>query len=298
MGIPIIYIFSGWEPYLDLSVRQAKRFNPDSPIYHVTGADSRVADGAIHVDDSLYRGMAERFERSYRHLSVNPHGFELFCFQRWMIAYELMFDMDIEEAVLMDGDVLLWTPLSQTVPAFRQWGMTWTEPDQPGTVFVSNRDTLRDLCHSMLEHYETEEVFARVTKDYNSRVADGRPAAITDMALLGYFKEDHPDQIGDNSQVFGGGRYDHAMFESDGFVLTNGLKHFEWQDGLPYAVREKDHSLIRFHSMHFVGRTKGYMSLYAQGKNLTTFGKVVSAPKWVRARVPSVIRKLKSYVGA
>jgi len=297
MAIPIIYIFSGWEPYLELSVRQAKQYNPDSPIYHVTGADSRVAEGAIHIDDSLYRGWAARFERSYKHLSINPKSFELFCFQRWMIAYEMMFDLDMEEAVLMDGDVLLWTSLEETVPFFRRWGMTWTEPDQPGTVFVTNRDTLRDLCESMLAHYETEEGFARVNRDYDSRVAEGRPPAITDMALLGYFKEDHPGQVGDNSRIVEGGRYDHAMYESDGFVLANGLKQFEWKDGLPYGVSVDDGSLVKFHSMHFVGRTKGYMTLYSQGKNLTTLGKVVAAPKWVRARVPSVIRKLKGYVG-
>lgn len=297
MSIPIIYVFRGWQPYFDLSVRQAKKFNPNSPIYHVTSEDSKIAEGAIAVFDKDYIKGARRFQESYQHMSVNSHSFELFCFQRWMISYELMVALDIQQAVLMDGDVLLWTDVSKVCKDFEQFGISWTEPDQPGSVFVSNRETLKALCDHIFKHYETEEGLNRLKAEYNQRIADGRPAAITDMSLLTYFRQDFPGVVGDMGQIVQGGRFDHAMFESDGYVMDCGLKKFNWKGGLPYGTQTDTGKEVKFFSMHFVGKSKGYMDLYASGKNLTRLGQVMAFPAFLRARIPAAIRKIKGKLG-
>jgi hypothetical protein len=297
MPVPIIYIFRGWEPYLELSVRQAARFNPESRIYHVSGPGSRIATGAIGVDDTQYRSMADRFVKSYRHMSVNPESFELFCFQRWMIAYEMMTHLSLDEAILMDGDVLLWAAMDPIFREFAKYGMSWTEPDQPGTVFVARRQTLQELCESILWHYETEAGFARLKQEYEARIANNLPAAITDMSTLKYFKADNPGKIGDNGSITLGGRFDHNMSDDDGYETANGLKAFQWRDGIPYGRKQDDGSLVKFYSMHFVGRSKGYMDWFASGRNLTTVAKIYAAPKWVRARIPAAIRKVKHKLG-
>jgi hypothetical protein len=296
MTIPIIYIFNGWEPYLQLSVRQALWSNPSSKCYHVTANGARIATGAIGVDSAPYLEMATRLAPIYRHMSVNTRTFELFCLQRWMIAYETMCGLDLEHAVLLDGDVLLWASLSDLFNYYSDKGITWTEPQQPGTVFIANRQTLKALCDSIFWHYETAEGIQRLTDEYHRLISTNRPAAISDMSILQNYRLDNPFDIGDNGKIINGGRFDHDMRDSDGYETQNGLKRFEWREGRPYGRKLDDGALIQFYSMHFVGRSKGYMQCFADRQNLTTMAKIASSPHWIRARVPAAVRKIKDKI--
>lgn len=290
---PILYVFRGKPPYLELSIRQTRRFNPHATIYHVTDNLKAVAGGAIGLDDTAYHTMANRFAKSYEHMSVHSVGFELFCFQRWMVAYEAMADLGLRRAVLMDGDVLLWSDMADAFELYGEYGISWTEPDQPGTVLVTDREALKALCDHMLWHYENPAGLAKLRKRHEDRKAAGLAASICDMNLLGYFKQANPGYVGDTGQVRDGGRFDHNMNVGDGYEIENGLKRFVWREGTPFGRSEETGELIRFYSMHFVGQAKGYMGLYMNERNLTSLNKVLCSPQWFRARLPSAVRKIK-----
>ena len=290
---PLLYVFRGWQPYLQISVNQSRKHCPNTEIVHITNSPDRCAAGTTPVDDSDLLGSAKAFEAVYKHRSVNPRSFELYCFQRWMIACEYMRKNNLNEAILMDGDVLLWSNVNVLINGFEGYEIAWTEPSQPGTVLINNLTALEKLCRHMFLHYESENGFSRIEQEYARREAQSLPLAITDMSILSYFKEDFPTLVGDTSQRLNGSRFDHSMVESDGFILRNGLKRFIWREGIPYATDTRTGELVRFHSMHFVGRSKGYMQVFADQSNLTVPRKLLSLPSWALGRIPSAIRRVK-----
>lgn len=103
---PIIFIHQFNHNYLPLSLWQARKSNPESPVYLLGDGWNAHFDFLVeHVPIRNYRKKADEFARHFRNFSTNPPAFELVCLERWFILEEFMRDRVLKNA-------FTWIPIS------------------------------------------------------------------------------------------------------------------------------------------------------------------------------------------
>jgi len=80
MEIPVATVHMNAGPYLKPVLATARKFNP-RVILISNQTNAALGSLAEFARFEPYAQEAAYFQKIYRHLSSNPHGFELFCFQ-------------------------------------------------------------------------------------------------------------------------------------------------------------------------------------------------------------------------
>lgn len=273
MTLPIVFVHKGASPYVPYALHQARAYNPGA---RVVLLGDEAACGMARPEERVrldaHMRTAEAFARTYKNLSTNALGFELFCFQRWFALRDWMHAEGVESAVYLDTDVLCYTDLGAESERLRGADMAFANGTGTWTTFIHHRSLLDELCDFMtgmfttrLAHYEA------VYAEYQTR---GVAGGICDMWAFNEFAEAHPDRIVDLFEVVDGAIYDTHMLTPSGFRMDGEVKAISFYGDRPYGVREEDGARIRFQVLHFAGGSKRFIFRY-----------VTRADKAIRGRI-------------
>ncbi len=260
MSIPIVFIHQGWGPYLEYALLQARRSNPDSPIFVIGGQKAGGFDGVTLVnDDEIFQGAAH-FARVYRHLSAHARHFELFCFQRWFMLSSFLQISGISRCFAIDSDVLLFTDISRDAERFSECDLTHLAQTGPLNGFINSPALLAAFCDHITKSYSDN--LEKWTAWFADSQAQGLGGGVSDMTIFHDFRQQFPVDsplFADLTAIRDGIAYDHSIHCADGYQMKFRRKVIRWEGGLPHAFHLETRRWIRFYSIHFQGPSKPLM---------------------------------------
>ncbi|NDJ18741.1 hypothetical protein [Myxacorys almedinensis] len=273
MAIPIITIHYGYAPYLLHVLAQAKATNPRSTVILIGDSRNAMISFVSHQKASDYFEEARQFEQLYRdkHASPNSYEYELICFQRWFILKEFMEKNQIERAMHIDSDLMLYTDITEEVKKFGDCEFTIQKQGCGHNSFVT-LSGIRKFCNLIRDTYSDLALFAIIQEQQKEReekrvgLSIMQIGGISDMSLLRRFYQINSDNIHSTAEIVEGAVFDLKMDSSSGgFEMENGLKKIQWFDRQPFCKNLELNQLIRFNSLHFQGSTKQFISRYFTG---------------------------------
>ncbi len=273
MNAPIIFIHRGSSKYLHFSIRQAKRYNPDSTIFLISDVppEDSWSELVEFIHLSHFSKDLDRFEKRYVHIAHTDVIYERFCMSRWLIMRALAREKSLKKLVHLDSDVLLFENVETSLHRFKNCDFTLSLGQSGHNSFWQNMSALDNFCEYMMGFYNgtndslIEEVlgwFYRILKSENTEYG------LCDMYFLKSFVSQKPQyNVGESATITDGAMYDNNinMFnENDTFVpnLERNAKQIFWKEGLPYGVREDTREYVFFKSLHFQGQAKYLLHEY------------------------------------
>ncbi len=284
--VPIVFLHKGYKDYLYYTMRQARLYNPDAPIYLFGDQANNRFSFLTHVDVTPYEAAAYPFEKDYQHYSWQPYQFEMYCLKRYFILLEIMRAFSFERFYLCDTDLMFYSNVQEE---YDRLGMgscdaaLYVHPNaQMEEVLIHNslwtRPVLEHFCDFIRDVYAPGKVH-RLEENYRYKQATGHPAAfISDMYVLYLFYRAYKDRyrILDLSPIRDGATYDYNISEWPGldrehtYALNDkefyGVKKLEIRDGKVYCYHKQLGREVQFKNLHFAGYNKMLVHRYYQGK--------------------------------
>ncbi len=109
--IPVIFIHTGYQPYMEYTIKQAEKSNE---MVYLLGdkSNEHVAQHWVDIED-FQSERYTRFRKIYKHMSTNPYEFEFYCFRRFFVTYEFAKKQGIEKFVMLDTDCFSFANFSE-----------------------------------------------------------------------------------------------------------------------------------------------------------------------------------------
>lgn len=206
----------------------------------------------IPMGDLLH--SSQDFIRIYQHQSINDYDWELFCFKRWFILYDLVKSRG-NQVILADSDVFVYpgidfSLLNSIQGAAGMFNSAWF-------CHVKYVDTLKLFIQFMLELFSSPGLIAEI----GARHSVNNCLHISDMTLLREFAASRAGLCSDTvslGELYG---LDGNIKDSMLFNVEGGFKEIAFHGNLPFAFR-RDGGLNRFHTLHFQGTSKLLMQIF------------------------------------
>jgi hypothetical protein len=266
--VPIIFIHNGNHSYLKYSLRQARSFNPGSPIYLLGDKKNNKFNFLEHHYIKDYFKEAAAFENIYRHMSTNAHDIELFCFQRWFIIKDFVKRNRIDKFLYLDSDVLLFCNASQHFKNFDSYEITICNERGPQYAYFSNTNSLSKFCEFINTLFIEGELNARLANEYKERLKANLHGGVCDMTAFFEYRNLFPGKVGDLAHIVQNSVFDDNFSFSQGYEIENGRKKIYWKENMPYGFHLETKALVKFNGLHFQGAAKDLIDLYYKGDNL------------------------------
>lgn len=220
-----------------------------------------------------------RFREIYRHLSINPEGFELACFRRYFEVANMV--PEGERFIISDSDLLVNARpadipgmfMDQANALVGSVGRTGGVPEGDISPHFSfwTPALIRRFVDYLIHMYESQD--GRLERTFRERQEAGnKRAAISDMTLLRMFTLDESIAFVDSNQVVDGMLIDHnfcmAECANATFKMGFGFKAFRREQQrlrLTATTGESVHPLV----IHLQGRAKIASQPLLQGHDLT-----------------------------
>ncbi|MFC5408969.1 hypothetical protein ACFPMF_06605 [Larkinella bovis] len=318
--LPIVFIHTGYQSYLEYSLRQGKLANPESAVF-LLGDDAnqnRFPFAQHRKISALNPARADEFTRIYVHRSTNPYWYELLCFIRWFHVLAFMEERQLDEVFVADSDVMIYknvghyTPWSQR-SAGQQAAYCLVGHQTPnsyswlasGHSSYWTRQGLSDFCDYLLSTYRTTTDQARLEEKWQYHGKNRLAGGVSDMALLYLYALDHPGRVinllpplassGQRlKEVFDLNiSIPHNYAENEYDQDIHGLKKVQ-SEALQYVGYNRIlKETCIFNTLHFQGLSKRYIHQFYQGTDLRLhqFGQELSHRL---APVLAPVRRLKS----
>jgi hypothetical protein len=279
--VPVVFVhMSGIKKtdqrYVMLAMRTACKFNkrvfvasvgynsseePDdypscvTPVYYILNSTNETAS-ASPVEEAL-----QRFTTVYKHMSGNHFLFEKFCFDRWFIFHDLLEKFNLEKALYLDSDVLLFANASLEAASFDSKCAALVSSNKKGYSGHSSlwtKSKASEFANFIQKNYEDDALRSNMESMWenyqNNFLEKGETVkgGISDMHLIKLFVQ-HPRNSQDVCIL--DDTYDHCR------VFDNRKNSF-YQDelGLPYTVFEDSSTnttiFSRLRTLHFQGGSK------------------------------------------
>ncbi|KAA9357520.1 hypothetical protein [Larkinella humicola] len=293
--IPIIFVHSGYQSYLEYSLRQCRLANPASAVYLLGDEDNKNRFPFVtHVPiASLNPEKSDWFTKRYVHRSYNPEWYERLCFVRWFYVLAFMEERKLDEVFVADSDVMLYKNLDH----YAAW--TSRKPGQQSAYCLTDhqsigsyswvasahssfwtRKGIADFCAYLLKTYQTTANQARLEEKWQYHQQNGLAGGVSDMALLYLYETDHPGQVVNLLQPSAGPNqplrevFDvnvsipHNQVDNEFEMDERSLKKVRWehQEFVGYNRILKETCI--FNSLHFQGLSKRCIHQYYQGTDL------------------------------
>lgn len=264
MGLPIVFIHSSNSSYLSLTLTHIKTFNGHNPIYLIGDeATKHYGSYLTHVDLKTVSGRAAELAPIYKHFSTNNHQYELFCLQRWFVLWEFMEKYGLEECLYLDSDILMFSPAEEAQQRSRPFDLACLI-FSPHTNFINKREALGKFCTWLKGHYEgpdSDERLAYLLAEHRERVHKTL-GGISDMTYHYHFRLNFPDIMGNLTPVKEGTHFDQTIDFAENFEMEGGIKKIEWRNNQPYGYHKELKEWIRFHTLHFQGKSKEHLAKF------------------------------------
>ncbi len=254
----IIYIHIGYSFYLLPNLLHTRKQCPNARIILIGDkANQKIANfGFEHYIIEDYKESADAFAKVYFHRSPNSYEFELFCFQRWFIIYDIVEKLGIEQFLVCDTDAFLFCDVQVEFMKYSDSDFTITRNGTPCFTYFTKYN-LRRFTDYILRCYTSEEGRRRIENYYQYLVDGHKKYGISDMSAfvaiehLDGAKPMHLDCVTD------GNAYDHNYIDAnDGFKMIHGHKLTVWHDGQPYQFLNDSDKPILIKGIHMQGKAK------------------------------------------
>jgi hypothetical protein len=256
--LPIVFIHRGASRYLAGSITQARQSNPDAQIFVLGDRYNAGIRLARHFKAADFSDGAREFRKVYKHLSTHDVEYELFCFERWFLLQSFLRAQALDACLYLDSDVLLYSNATVEARRFVDVDLTPSQ-NSPHCMFISRRSAVDRFCAFLIECYTSREAFARLESDFLTLQKLKLPGGACDMSAIRLFGILGHGRVADLYTLREGGAFDHAMGDSNGFEMENGIKKIQWRGGLPHCRHQSDGELVRFHTLHFQGSAKRFL---------------------------------------
>ena len=265
MDIPVVMVHMNNVPYLKPVIATARKFNSRVILIGNQGAGESGAP-AEFARFEPYAQEAAYFQTIYQHLSSNPYGFELFCFQRWFVLRDYLESQNLDLCFAMDSDVLFFANAgSEFTRLFNpECEFTLLNGTSGGSSFFT-RKSLAHFCRFLRETYEKKAGpgFRSLTDTFSEFQRSNRAGGVCDMTLFRLFAQETKPCFGEMCSVVDGATYDRNINLSDGYEMSGSMKRVYACGGLPYCKFLDQGALIRFSTLHFQGSAKQWLSAVA-----------------------------------
>jgi hypothetical protein len=265
VSLPIIFIHRGACRYLAGSIAQARQSSPGSEIFLLGDRYNAGFRLARHFETSTFSDGAEKFAAVYRHCSTHEVEYELFCFQRWFFLQSFLKARQLDACLYLDSDVLLFADATEEARAFQGCDVTLSL-DSPHCLFLNRRASLDGFCDFLMECYASPALFAQIESHYLALQARNAPGGVCDMTAFGLFRTLGRGRAGDLREIREGATYDHAMGESNGYEMCDGIKRIHWRNARPECRLESTGEMVRFKALHFQGSSKRFLRRHVRLK--------------------------------
>ena len=273
----IIFVHKGNSYYLQLSIAQAKKYNPDSNILLFGDESNRNIQHAIHYNIDDYDELADRFDKVFFNNSPNRRSYELFCFQRWFIIREFMmkhpeYDTDF---VYCDPDTLLYGNVESDLKNLAPKIIATESWESPAFTFFK-KGTLSDFCDMVMWLYTTKEGLDTIIHYINQFERESAIQGISDMTAFKHYTtvfragqcvDSQQPSTSWNSENNDGGClfcYDHNINLDNGFITDIwGRKRIKNINHTPFGILKDTGSIVQFKGLHYQGDAK-YMMIAHQ----------------------------------
>lgn len=254
----IIYIHIGNSFYLLPNLLHTRTLNPTARIILIGDqANRKYADyGFEHYLITDYFKSAKNFAKVYIHRSPNSEIFEIFCFQRWFIVYDLVEALDIDNFLVCDTDAFLFCDVQNEISKYANADYTTTRNGTPCFTYFAKKN-LKRFVDYILWCYTSEIGINRIEAYHKRLVAGHKSYGISDMSAFvawEYFDNAKPIYL---DKVVDGTSYDHNYIDAnDGFKMINGHKFVSWVNNIPYQYLNSSDTPIKIMGIHMQGNAK------------------------------------------
>lgn len=184
----IVYVHIGefLPSYLEISIDQARLFNPTCPIVLIANEQAlKNFTSSSNIEMISCESLSPTQEHNYfcqntSHPTKPLNGFWRYTSERFLYLNDYIQEYAIENVFHLENDVMLYADLELLLSLFIQYypgiGTTFERPHKciPGFVYISNKEAMKKMA----------TYFAK----YASR-------GFSDMKLIGIFKDEQPNHI-------------------------------------------------------------------------------------------------------
>lgn len=308
-NIPIIFIHKSNSEYLQYSLKQAKRSNPDNDVYLIGDEENDCYPGIVeHFNISEYMSSkvgsekdinADGFDKIFKNYSSNSRKFELFCFQRWYILREFMAVKKINTCLYLDSDCMLYASINSEINKFKNYNLTISNSRSPHFCYIRDFNSIDRLVRLISDVYRKKNRLIRDSWVHHFLVLNknGELGGVCDMAAFNSYHQIYYGTCYDIAGIHEDeSTYDHNINDSGpDFEMENGIKKISWENGIPYCNQVSSKRMIKFNLLHFQGAAKKLMRYACQYKDINN---VVEEEQVFRLKesVLSLLKKAVKYI--
>jgi len=275
---PIIVTHLGNPTYLRYCLEQAKRVNPENPIYLI-GDSSNHQLCATHFDiespSSPLLDDISLFRSIYKHNSHLRPRFESFCIERWFLVRNLMRHLKLNKCCAIDSDVLLFCHIDTEAKELEEYSMTFCEWDKhkllPHFNLIQNASSLEAFCDFVIDTYSRPNLLRKIINNNTTKAGSW----VCDMTLFKHWSAEYTqskvaifDNLDSNYQLFDPRISSTRYFKSSefNFYLIKKWKKLRFRNGLALVQRKDNGNWQSMKIVHYHGIYKVLMKGHFNAK--------------------------------
>jgi hypothetical protein len=244
MSIPLIIVHSGDSIYLKYTLKQARYYNPDTPIYLIGDQANNKYDFITHIDIEDYAASAEEFLKHYIHMSFTPLKFEQYCFARWFIAKDFVEKNKINRFLCLDSDVLLFCKTCEVNEHFSHYDFTTRGKAGAGFNYFSSIEALKKYCDFIYSYYTKPDLFHILELNWEG-YQKMNYGGVCDMLFFDLYYTENEKKIGDVGKIENNSIFEYCL--SDTFKNNEKLK---FKNSILYILKKETQTWIQIKALH------------------------------------------------
>lgn len=268
MNVPVIFIHKGDHFYLNYSLNQVKITNPNNPIYLITDTITNRYDFVNYADINKYFNGANEFAKVYKHMSTNGFENELFCFQRWYILKEFCKEKNFTDFLYLDSDLLIYCNIDSVFEKFKDFDFTVSKKLSPHCCYFPSNDKLNKFCDFIPKLYTDSNYTDRFLTKHKYHLDNKLNGGVCDMTAFNEYQKESFVKAKDLSVIEDNEVFDDNINDADDFVMKNGIKDMNFENGFYYGTLKDTKQKIKFNTLHFQGGAKKFIANHYLGNNL------------------------------
>lgn len=288
--IPILIFHTGKTYYLRYVIEQARLYNPENAIFLVSDESTKDLTEGLCSHELMkdYHERVDEFLKVYEHHSTCSVQFETFCFSRWFIMYEFMEKHQLNQAVSIDSDFLLYDSVDEIFKLNTDFDFNICGKGCSPHCTMFSIASLKNFCDFIMEMYSDGDLNKQVVEEFEIKHSAGIEGGICDMTAFRWYEKTHPGSSVNMTIPMNGRAIDDSLYSSSGYEkdLNHKMpfknkvpKKILWKDEQPYGIWEETGENIRFMGLHLQGAAKLRMYKFLHDRNKKRRG-LVFAIKW------------------
>lgn len=295
-ALPVLFVHSGKQWYLKKTIQMAEAYN--DTVILLGDESNRLFCKNWIAQDSLPQKRFLEFQKIYRHMSSNSYQFELSCFKRFYLIYEFLIQHDMTACVMLDSDLCSFIKYSDlefmkqgfdaaySIPETQE-PLVWTGSPHMSFWTIKGLGAFLDFIERSYEG-DMPELEEKFEYHRNNRKNGG----ICDMTLLYLWGKKEEVKIYNTAPKTKSGVFDHSLSVSSNYKKEEyqfdtkfGIKHIEWENGIPYFVDAETGEKVKALTIHAQGSSKPYIWAISKRKNWKLFRVFCNIYIWMRKMI-------------